>query len=150
MGPLLTAVRDRLKDQVPALGGRVYAVAEESLLPQEAAFPCGTVRDGGTELIESNTAQRLARHSVIVSLYVSNLRDVEAPVLGDGATPGIEALTDESVTALTDWIPAAPANLLDAVRPVAIGPTELFLEVEGAREIVRKGVTWLYRQKPSI
>jgi hypothetical protein len=152
MGPLLAAVRTRLRSQVTALGNRVYVAADESMLPSEAAFPCATVKDGGTDLAILNN-QTLALHHVVVSCFVQNLRDVESPIVGDAAgTPGLQSLVDDQIDALKDYVPTITgvAGLLDSVRPTAISGTEVFVDVDGVQEIVKKSVTWLYRQKPSI
>jgi hypothetical protein len=130
------------------LGNRVYVVSDESVLPLEAEFPSATVKDGGTTPMDFDNQEVLAEHHLVVSLFVENLRDVEAPVLGDVATPGLQRLTGACLAALKDQTLDQP--VLAIVRATDIGGTEIFLTPDGAREITRKTVTWLYRQKPSI
>lgn len=150
MEALLLAVRDRLKSQVTALGNRVFVVGDEALLPPEPRTPLATVMDGGTNPLTIDVVEILAEHDIVVALFVENLRDVEAPVLGDAAgTPGIQDLTAAMLTALKDQ--TLGLSVLDGVRPVAITGTELFAEQRpGGRAVIRKAVTWRYIQKPSF
>jgi hypothetical protein len=146
---LLIAVRDRLKSQVTALGNRVWVVADESLLPIEAAFPAATVKDGGTVPLVTDVQETLVEHTVIVSVFQENLRDVEAAVIGDAAaTPNVQDLIGSVITALKDQ--TLSLQMLSIVRPSQIGGTDLYLDPGAQKEVVKKSITWAYQQKPSI
>lgn len=145
---ILVAVRDELRARLGALGGRVYVVAEEGLLPEEARFPAGTVRDGGTEIADAYDFEPLATHTVVVSLFTQDMTNVEATVIGSAGTAGVEALASQMIVALKDN--TLGGLVLDGVRPVRVSGTDVYLDAEAGQEVVRKSVEWEYRQKPSF
>ena len=149
MKPLLIAVRDRLKSQITALGNRAWVVGDESLLPLEAAFPAATVKDGGTAVLGYDNQETLVEHAIVVSVFQENLRDVESAVIGDAsATPNVQDLIGSVITALKDQ--ALGLSVLSIVRPTRISGTDLYVDPEASKDIVKKSITWAYRQKPSI
>jgi hypothetical protein len=145
---LLKAVRDRLQDQVPAARG-AHVVADEQDFPPEAPLPFFTVWDAGTAFVDLDNQEVLADHRVGVSAFVQNLRDREAPLVGDAAgSPSVQALTAAAIAALKDQ--TLGLAVLALVRPVGASPTRRWLQADGPEELVQKSTTWRYRQKPSI
>ncbi len=146
---LLTAVRDRLKDQVAALGNRAFVGVDENDFPAEASTPLATVWDAGGSFGDPDNQEVLTEFLVGTSVFVQNLRDTEAPILGDAAgAPGVQELLGSVITALKDQ--TLGLSVWALVRPVEHRPTRTWIDTENGGVMVQKSLVWRYRQKPSI
>lgn len=122
---LLAAIRDELKASLPEVGGRVFVVVEDAegtqYLPELADCPFTSVADLG--LAFTPEASRIAdgKYQVRIRAHVRNLRDVEAPVLGDVASgeAGAAELQDTVVDLLQYNVLAARIVGVEQALPVS-------------------------------
>jgi hypothetical protein len=100
---LLKAVRDFLKAGVASLHNRVWVTIQDAdgseYIPTEAACPFATVSDGGQGVTPETSKMSDCDQLVRVRVYVQNLRDVEAPVVGHAGSGELGAADYQDLVA---------------------------------------------------
>lgn len=151
MKHLLHAIKSRVGRNLPYVR-EVFILGIDELFPAESATPALGLRDGGTTVITDPAVIDTERINEIltvpIDIFLENLLDVEAPMLGDAQTKGLldiavdlrTQLNDQLFTAAPDSLDFYDAYVRDETPPV------LFIFPDAGKEIMKKTVTFQYRR----